>query len=68
MEPLSAAVDAHTPEEIVARTAERFKCLADTCVLYCWNTAPQEAIAQKVLALRGFKCVTQRVWGKLRAD
>jgi N6-adenosine-specific RNA methylase IME4/ParB-like chromosome segregation protein Spo0J len=60
------AADAHTPEEIVARTAERFKCLADDCVLYMWTTIPHEAIAHRVLELRGFKYVTQRVWAKLR--
>jgi N6-adenosine-specific RNA methylase IME4/ParB-like chromosome segregation protein Spo0J len=60
------AADAHTPEEIVARTAERFKCLADDCVLYMWTTIPHEAIAHKVLELRGFKYATQRIWSKLR--
>lgn len=60
------AADAHTPEEIVARTAERFKCLADDCVLYMWTTIPHEAIAHRVLELRGFKYVTQRVWAKVR--
>lgn len=60
------AADAHTPEEIVARTAERFKCLAETCVLYMWATIPHEAIAQRVLELRGFKYVSQRVWDKVR--
>lgn len=60
------AADAHTPEEIVARTADRFKCLADDCVLYMWTTIPHEAIAHEVLKLRGFNYVTQRVWGKLR--
>jgi N6-adenosine-specific RNA methylase IME4 len=60
------AADAHTPEEIVARTAERFKCLADICVLYMWTTIPHEAIAHKMLELRGFKYVTQRVWDKVR--
>jgi N6-adenosine-specific RNA methylase IME4 len=61
------AADAHTPEEIVARTAERFKCLADICVLYMWTTIPHEAIAHKVLELRGFKYVSQRIWDKVRA-
>lgn len=60
------AADAHTPEEIVARTADRFKCLAPDAVLYMWTTIPHAAIAHKVLELRGFKYVTQRVWGKLR--
>jgi N6-adenosine-specific RNA methylase IME4 len=61
------AADAHTPEEIVARTAERFKCLANDSVLYMWTTIPHEAIAHRVLELRGFKYVSQRVWGKVRA-
>lgn len=61
------AADAHTPEEIVARTAERFKCLADDCVLYMWTTIPHEAIAHKVMELRGFRYVTQRVWNKVRS-
>lgn len=60
------AADAHTPEEIVARTAKRFTCLADHCVLYMWTTIPHEAIAHRVLELRGFRYVTQRVWSKLR--
>jgi N6-adenosine-specific RNA methylase IME4 len=61
------AADAHTPEEIVARTAERFKCLADACVLYAWTTIPHLAIAMKVLELRGFTYKSQRVWDKVRA-
>ena len=60
------AADAHTPEEIVARTAERFKCAADTCVLYMWSTIPHEAIAHKVMELRGFTYKSQRVWDKVR--
>jgi N6-adenosine-specific RNA methylase IME4 len=60
------AADAHTPEEIVARTAERMKCLADDLVFYMWTTIPHEAIAHEVLKLRGLKYVTQRVWGKER--
>jgi N6-adenosine-specific RNA methylase IME4 len=61
------AADAHTPEEIVTRTTDRFKCLADDCVLYMWATIPHEAIAHKVLELRGFKYVTQRIWSKSRS-
>jgi N6-adenosine-specific RNA methylase IME4 len=60
------AADAHTPEEIVARTADRFACAADDCVLYAWTTIPHEAIAHRVLELRGFKYVTQRAWIKTR--
>jgi N6-adenosine-specific RNA methylase IME4 len=58
--------DAHTPEEIVARTAERMVCLAQDCVLYKWTTIPHERIAHHILELRGFKYVTQRIWSKLR--
>jgi N6-adenosine-specific RNA methylase IME4 len=61
------AADAHTPEEIVARTAERFKCAADICVLYMWTTIPHEAIAHRVLELRGFTYKSQRVWDKVRS-
>jgi N6-adenosine-specific RNA methylase IME4 len=61
------AADAHTPQEIVARTAERFKSLAPDCVLYMWTTIPHEAIAHKVLELRGFRYVSQRIWDKVRA-
>jgi N6-adenosine-specific RNA methylase IME4 len=31
-----------------------------------WTTIPHEAIAHKVLELRGFKYATQRIWSKLR--
>jgi N6-adenosine-specific RNA methylase IME4 len=60
------AADAHTPEEIVARTAERFKCAADNCVLYMWTTIPHAAIAMRVMELRGFAYKSQRVWDKIR--
>jgi N6-adenosine-specific RNA methylase IME4 len=60
------SIDAHTPEEIVARTAERFKCAADICVLYTWTTIPHAAIAMRVLELRGFTYKSQRVWDKVR--
>lgn len=60
------ASDAHTPEEIFARTAQRIQCLAEDCVLYKWTTIPHQAIAHRVLELRGFKYVTQRIWSKLR--
>jgi N6-adenosine-specific RNA methylase IME4 len=60
------SADAHTPEEIVARTAERFACAADICVLYTWTTIPHEAIAHKVMELRGFTYKSQRVWDKVR--
>jgi N6-adenosine-specific RNA methylase IME4 len=58
------ADDAHTPEEIVARTAERFACADDNCVLWMYAPAPHLAIAIKVLELRGFKYVSNYVWRK----
>ncbi len=60
------ASDAHTPEEIVARTTERFKCAADICVLYMWATIPHASIAMKVLELRGFTYKSQIIWNKAR--
>jgi N6-adenosine-specific RNA methylase IME4 len=60
------AADAHTPEEIVARCAERFACLADDCVLFKWTTLPHLAIAIKVMELQGFRYVTNLVWNKER--
>jgi N6-adenosine-specific RNA methylase IME4 len=58
------ATDAHTPEEIVARTAERFKAAAPDCVHFMWCSAPYLAIALKVVELRGFQYVTHLVWPK----
>lgn len=58
------ADDAHTPEEIVARTAARFACAADNCVLWQWVPAPHLAIGLKVMELRGFKYVSNYVWRK----
>jgi N6-adenosine-specific RNA methylase IME4 len=60
------AANAHTPEEIVARCAERFACLADDCVLFKWTTLPHLAIAIKVMELQGFRYVTNLVWNKAR--
>ncbi|MDE2469121.1 MAG: hypothetical protein KGL35_10370, partial [Bradyrhizobium sp.] len=60
------AADAHSPEEIVARCAERFKCLAEDCVLFKWTTIPHLAIAIHVLELQGFRYVTHLVWDKRR--
>lgn len=60
------AHDAHSPEEIVARTAARFACAADDSVLYMWATIPHLFIAMQVMALRGYTYKTQRVWNKLR--
>lgn len=61
------AVDAQTPEAIVARCAERFACLAPDCVLFKWVTIPHLAIGIKVLELQGFDYVTSLVWNKERA-
>jgi N6-adenosine-specific RNA methylase IME4 len=60
------AEQAHTPEEIVARCAERFACLADTCIVFKWTTIPHMPIALKVLELQGFECVTHLMWEKER--
>jgi len=59
--------DAHTPEEIVQRTAERFACAADDCVLFMWTTVPHLAVALEVMRLRGFRYVSNYTWGKDRA-
>lgn len=56
--------DAHTAEEIVARTADRFVCAADDCVLYMWATIPHLAIALRVMELRGFIYKSHHVWVK----
>jgi N6-adenosine-specific RNA methylase IME4 len=61
------ASDAHTPEEIVARCAERFKCLAKNCILFKWSTIPHLDIAIEVLKLQGFRYVTHLVWNKERS-
>lgn len=60
------AADAHTPEEIVARCAERFACIADDAILFKWTTLPHAYIAMQVMALQGFRYVTQLVWNKER--
>jgi N6-adenosine-specific RNA methylase IME4 len=57
--------DAHTPQEIVQRTAQRFECAADDCVLFMCATVPHLAIAIDVLRLRGFRYVTNFVWDKI---
>ena len=60
------ATDAHTAEEIVARCAERFKCLADDCILFKWSTIPHLAIAIRAIELQGFRYVTHLIWDKER--
>lgn len=58
------ARDALTPEEIVARSAERFGCADDNCVLFMWCTGPHLWIALQVMALRGFNYKSHIVWDK----
>jgi N6-adenosine-specific RNA methylase IME4 len=57
---------AHTAEEIVKYTADRFQCAADDCVLFMWATVPTLAIAIDVLRLRGFRYASNYAWGKDR--
>lgn len=59
--------DAHTAEEIVRRTADRFACAADDCFLGMWSTIPHLAIAIDVLRLRGFTYKSHYIWGKEHA-
>lgn len=58
------AADAHTPEEIVERTRERWSSAADDCVALMWTTNQHLAVAIDVLRLRGFKYVSNYCWGK----
>jgi N6-adenosine-specific RNA methylase IME4 len=58
--------DAHTAQEIVERTKDRFACAAPDCFLAMWSTVQHLAIAIDVLRLRGFKYVSHYVWGKDR--
>lgn len=58
------AKDAHTPEEIVKRTKDRFECAAPDCFLAMWSTIQHLAIALDVMKLRGFTYVSHHVWGK----
>jgi len=60
------ADSAHTPEEIVERTRDRFACAAPDCVLFMWAPAPHLVIATDVMRLRGFKYVSNAVWRKDR--
>lgn len=59
--------DAHTAEEIVERSKERFAVAADDCVLFMWVPVPFLAIAFGVIELRGFKYKSGYVWGKDKA-
>lgn len=58
------AHDALTPEDIVARTAERFAVAARDCVNFMWATNPHLSIALQVMALRGFDYKSNYCWGK----
>jgi N6-adenosine-specific RNA methylase IME4 len=58
--------DAHTAEEIVARTKNRFACTADDCALFMWTTVPHLAIGIDVLRLRGFRYVSNWAWDKIK--
>jgi N6-adenosine-specific RNA methylase IME4 len=58
------STDAHTAEEIVERTKDRFECAAPDCVLLMWVTVPHEAIGHEVMRLRGFTYKTQVAWDK----
>ena len=51
--------EAHTPEEIVKRTPDRFACAAADCVLFIWATAPYLTVAIEVMRLRGFRYVSR---------
>lgn len=57
---------AHTPQEIIAITAERFAVAADDCVLFMWTTLQHQWIAMQVMALRGFEYKSQFAWRKNR--
>lgn len=56
--------DAHTAQEIVERTKDRFACAADDCVVWMWATLQHAAIAMDVLRMRGFEYRSQYAWGK----
>jgi N6-adenosine-specific RNA methylase IME4 len=56
---------AHTPEEIVAATRDRFvACAAPDCVVFFWTTIQHAAIAFEILKLRGLTYKSQYVWVK----
>jgi N6-adenosine-specific RNA methylase IME4 len=57
------AGDAHTAEEIHERTKRRLTP-ADDCVLAMWTTNQHLAVAVELMALRGFRYVTNYCWGK----
>jgi N6-adenosine-specific RNA methylase IME4 len=61
------ASDAHTAEEMHERTKDRFACAAPDCLLGMWSTVPHLDIAMQLLRLRGFRYVSQYIWGKDKA-
>jgi N6-adenosine-specific RNA methylase IME4 len=60
----STSKAAHTAEEIIEHTKQRFVCAADDCVLFMWTTNQHLAIAIDVMRLREFKYKTNYAWGK----
>jgi N6-adenosine-specific RNA methylase IME4 len=58
------AEEAHTAEEIVSYTADRFTLAADDCVLFMCVTVPYLAIGVDVLRLRGFRYASGIFWDK----
>lgn len=58
------AKTAHTPEEIVEATKDRWETAAADCVCGMWTTNQHLDIALRVLALRGFTYRSNFVWGK----
>lgn len=60
------AAQAHSPQEIVERTADRFAKADKDCVLFMWTTGPHLAIALQVMALRNFDYRCQFIWLKNR--
>jgi N6-adenosine-specific RNA methylase IME4 len=56
--------DAHTAQEIVERTKDRFACAAADCVCFMWTPLQHVAIAIDVMRLRGFEYRSQYAWGK----
>jgi len=60
------AEGAHSAAELHERTEDRFACAADDCVLFMWTTVPMLAVAIDLMELRGFRYVSNYVWGKDR--
>ena len=58
------SIDAHTAEQIVARTKDRFRCVAKHALLFMWVTIPHLAIGIDVMRLRGFRDASNIVWHK----